>query len=54
MWGKCGDDKNKKPSYMNNMKVFITTKVVRTGTKPINFNVFCYFSKSQIISQINY
>ena len=24
MWGKCGDDKNKKPPYKNNMKVFMT------------------------------
>ena len=35
MWGKCGDNKNKKPSYINNMKVFITTKVVRTGIEPV-------------------
>jgi hypothetical protein len=25
MWGKCGDDKNKKPPYVCDMKVFITT-----------------------------
>jgi len=42
MWGKCGDDKNKKPPYMNNMKVFSTTKVVRTGTNFISIFILIY------------
>jgi hypothetical protein len=30
MWEKCGDNRNEKPQYMYNMKVLITTEVVRT------------------------
>jgi hypothetical protein len=37
MWGKCGEDKTKKPPNHDEMRVFMTTKVVRTGTEPINF-----------------
>ena len=35
MWGQCGEDKTKKPPNHDEMRVFVTNNVVRTGIEPV-------------------